>query len=136
MARAHATCRREGGYMQTCNFVRDNLSEIQSVYDTTDRVCLSVCTCEGLVELLLAGGSLQQPPDGHNDTLKAGRLARILLPAILHRIRYAIKRPAVDVFTCHDKLWQQISPGQKNSSHKQHCRCQQNSSNMCTVASP
>ena len=42
-------------------------------------------TCEGLLQLLLAGGSFQQPSDEYNDMLKPGPLAGILTPALLQR---------------------------------------------------
>ena len=45
--------------------------------------CLSVCTRERLLQLLLAGGALQQPPDGHNHMLKGWPLAWVLPPALL-----------------------------------------------------
>lgn len=47
------------------------------------RACLSVRTCECLLQLLLAGGALQQPPDGHNHMLKGRPLAGLLTPALL-----------------------------------------------------
>lgn len=47
------------------------------------RLAVTVHTCECLLYLLFAGGPFQQPSNEHNDVLKAGPLAWILIPALL-----------------------------------------------------